>query len=146
MCNFHNENKKLSFYIDTEKFIKINNNNYKVFISIYDNYSLQGNISYDTLCSNTDIILKYKNMINKEDKSRMLKVYKDCPETFTNYAQGDLMNYETLMEHEKLFIKLYDLLGISTYFKETRQTIGKTVFSLLEASLMKTFKIENTLN
>nr|YP_009395110.1 hypothetical protein [Bryothamnion seaforthii]ARW63878.1 hypothetical protein [Bryothamnion seaforthii] len=85
-----------------------------------------------------------KSLIQENEKRYMLEVFRESPHKFVNYAQGDLMNYEALQGHSKLFAKLYKLLGLEEYYIPPKPTIAASVHCLLEAALLSYFKINNT--
>nr|ARW60717.1 hypothetical protein [Polysiphonia sp.] len=74
----------------------------------------------------------------------MFKSFTEKPENFINYSQGDLINYDALINNNELFKSLYELLKIGEWFTNIKSSIGASVNVLLEAALAKKFHLNST--
>ena len=108
---------------------------YRVKIRVIDTYALHGVASYKNLASATGIELEYKDTLTQYDLENMIETYFNKPEEFDNYALGDLAVYEILNNNAQLFRKVYRSLGIESYYKPPKLTIGSTVRDLFHAKL-----------
>ena len=90
-------------FINLGKFLQINGHIYEIAIEFKDNFALQGVQTYKTLCENTTIIMENKKLIQDTEKKHMLEVFRENPDRFIEYAQGDLMNYHAYQGHAELF-------------------------------------------
>jgi len=114
---------------------------YRVSLRIIDTSALHGIASYKTLCESVGIDAKYKDLLSQYDKENMLETYFNKPKDFDDYALGDLEVYNILAKNNNLFYKIYESLGIESYFKEPKLTIGSTVQKLFKSVLFNHFDI-----
>ena len=139
---FHREGFEYLNWIETPWIILLEGYYYSVRLSIYDTSAVHGITNYATFCSNSGLELEYKDNFTKDEKARMLDMYRDRPEDFDNYALGDLYNYEALLGNADNFEKIYDSLGIKDYFTDPKLTIGATVSRIIESAINNLFHAE----
>ena len=128
-------------YVSLNYNITINNTKYNIFIGTMDMGAIRGNISYEELCYNTKVKLISKQLISQKEKQNMLEVFKEKPEIFKEYAQGDLFSYEAFQNHIEQMKKLYTDLDIPIDELKPCYTIGSTVNKMVESLLIKELKL-----
>ncbi len=140
---YHREHGYYLNWIQTPWLVLIDNNIYSVRLSIYDTSATHGVTNYKNFCSNSGIVLPYKDNFTSEEKSRMLEMYRDRPDEFDNYAKGDLFNHQALIKNADKFSDIYKSLGLERYFTDPKLTIGATVSRIFEAGIYKLFDSPN---
>lgn len=126
-------------YIEMPWYILFNGIKFRIRICIYDTCAVHGMINYHQFCQNSNIKLEYKDNFTSDEKSKMLDMYKDRPIDFDNYALGDLYNYKALISNAENFKKIYQAIGLKTYYRQPKLTIGATIAQLLESAINKQF-------
>ncbi len=128
---------RLKNYVELPWVVIINGFKYRLRMSIFDTGAIHGVSSYADFCKNSSVELTFKDNFTSQQKGDMLKMYSEFPETFDDYALGDLYNYQALMGNMDKFQDIYRLLGLEDYFTPPRLTIGSTVSKIFESSINK---------
>lgn len=139
---FTQQGRKYYDYIYTPWLVSVNENVYRIALSILDTGAIHGKTSYKEFCHNSGIELEYKDNFTSEEKARMHIMYHERPKDFDNYALGDLYNYDALKLNSEKFEEIYKTLGLSEYFTPPKLTIGATVAKLFESGIHNLFGTE----
>lgn len=118
---------------------EINGYTYRLHLSFVDTCAVQGKTDYNNFLINSGINPKYKDTFEKHEKARMLEMYQKRPVDFDNYALGDLFNYQALEGYADLLKDVYTLLGIESFYRLPRLTVGATVKNITEAVFLNHF-------
>lgn len=140
---FHREGFNYLPWIKMPWLVLINNYIYRIRLSIFDTSAVQGKTNYKNFCSNSGIVLKYKDNFTSEQKAKMSKMYHDRPKDFDDYALGDLYNYDALIGHADNFKIIYQSLGIEKYYTDPKLTIGSTIANLFGAKIKSLFNVNS---
>ena len=109
---------------------------YKVKLGIIDLTAMHGITSLNDLYINTGIENGYKKSLDAY-KSRMIEALLFEPELYHEYALGDIRLYEALLAYNEKLREMYRILGIESYFKELKLTIGGTVYGIVESKMFQ---------
>jgi len=109
---------------------------YKVKLGIIDLTAMHGITSLNDLYINTGIENGYKKSLDTY-KSRMIEALLFEPELYHEYALGDIRLYEALLAYNEKLREMYRILGIESYFKELKLTIGGTVYGIVESKMFQ---------
>ena len=109
---------------------------YKVKLGIIDLTAMHGITSLNDLYINTGIENGYKKSLDGY-KSRMIEALLFEPELYHEYALGDIRLYEALLAYNEKLREMYRILGIESYFKELKLTIGGTVYGIVESKMFQ---------
>lgn len=131
-------------YVYLNKSIEIDGSRYNIAIGFMDTCAIQGSIGLRSLCINTGIPTDSKELITKEEKKYMMEVLKNHPDKFVQYSLGDLVNLEALIRNGDFLQSIYNELGLNSYYKRPRPTIGATVHTLLEGALLSYLDLEGS--
>ena len=113
---------------------------YAVELVVHDTGALHGPIGLDSLANNTGTHLPYKDTFDKTQKGDMLSAYLDHTNGYTNYALGDLVGHESLVNNSDQFGLIHVALGIGNYYQLPRKTLGATVARMFNAKLSTLFE------
>lgn len=119
--------------------LSLNGIKYKVKLDIIDLTALHGLTNLNELLINCGIENEYKKSLD-DYKSCMFEALLYEPVLYHEYALGDIRLYEALRSYNKNLRGIYNNLGISEYFQETRLTIGATVNNIIQS---KTYQKTN---
>jgi hypothetical protein len=136
---FHHSKGRYYNWVEMPWIVTLDNQKYRLRLSIYDCAAIHGIASYKDFCKNSGVELPYKDNFTSDEKSRMLEMYMTRGDDFDNYALGDLYNHNALMGNAENFLKIYQSLGIEDYYSPPRLTIGSTVSKIIEGSIKKLF-------
>lgn len=128
-------NKK-TMVVDNALNLKLNGIDYKVSFQLMDSIALQGQVGLKDLASNVGVKMDSKDTLDHL-KTRMDKALLYHPETFKEYALGDLVVYEVMEKWQDLVQQLFISLNVAKYYQSPRLTMGGTVAGLIEARLRK---------
>lgn len=106
---------------------------YLVKYRLYDLAGLHGNVSYKDTATNVGLKLDDKELISKNEKSDMLKIYNFDIERYNSYSLGDLENRKLLIMNDEKYTTIYNELEIKPKSELTNLTIGRTVASIIES-------------
>lgn len=123
--------------VELDFIIVINGVEYILCLRLIDTGAIHGVASYEDFCKASGHKLKYKDNFTKDEKSRMFEMSLRRPKDFEDYALGDLEVYEALDRFKEKWEEVYELLGLSYYYKEPKLTIGGSVKDLFCAALAK---------
>ena len=129
--------------VSLQHIIVIDGIEYEMCLKIVDSGALHGISSYEGIAEAVGHKLLYKNLFTSEQKARMIDMAKERAIDFEKYALGDLDVYEILELNAERWREIYEILGLSDYYREPKLTIGGTVKDLFESSLAGYFQIES---
>lgn len=118
--------------------IYIENQMYRVKLSIMDTFAVHGVASYKDFCESAGIKLESKSLMDVHI-SMMHLAYFLNPDEFDAYSLGDLHVYEALQNNSENFKKIWGSLGIDDYYEPPKLTIGATVRDIFQAKVCKEF-------
>lgn len=136
---FTKAGNQLFNWVEMPWLLKLDGEDYRVRLAIYDTCAVHGIANYASFCNNSGIRLEFKDNFTSEEKSIMAVMYNDRPEDFDNYALGDLYNHKALLGNAENFSKIYEALGLDKYFTPPRLTIGATVSRMVESVIKNLF-------
>lgn len=136
---FTKAGNQLFNWVEMPWLLKLDGEDYRVRLAIYDTCAVHGIANYASFCNNSGIKLEYKDNFSSAEKSVMNEMYNDRPDDFDNYALGDLYNHKALLGNAENFRKIYEALGISKYYTPPRLTIGATVSRIVESVIKNLF-------
>ncbi|NET03104.1 MAG: hypothetical protein F6K62_17860 [Sphaerospermopsis sp. SIO1G2] len=139
MRTYTQAGKQLFNWVEPSWLLCIDGCIYRVRIEVFDTCAVHGKTNYQEFCSNSNIVLAYKDNFTKTEKSRMDDMYSQRPEDFDNYAKGDLYNHDALMGNASNFERIYESLDLARYYIPPRMTIGATISRLFEGSIKNLF-------
>lgn len=122
-------------------FISIDDNEYRISLKVVDTCAIHGIASYANFCSNSGVVLDAKDKM-KAWITKMDKAYFEVPEDFDEYALGDLKVYDALKGNAENMREVWCDLGIESYYKPPKLSIGSTVASLFEGKIYDLFDVK----
>lgn len=133
---------RLFNWVEMPWVLKLDGEDYRVRLAIYDTCAVHGIANYAAFCKNSGIELEFKDNFTSDEKSIMNIMYDERPEDFDNYALGDLYNHQALLGNAKNLKKIYETLGVVQYFTSPKLTIGATVSRIVESVIKNLFDSE----
>jgi hypothetical protein len=116
---------------------------YEVFLKVVDTGAIHGIAGYGDVAKAVGYELLYKDNFNSEEKGRMLEMAVERAKEFEEYSMGDLGVYNILKKFDEQWRLVYEKLGLTSYYREPKLTIGGTVKDLFEAALANYFRVDS---
>ena len=142
-CQSTIEGKKID-KVSLQHIVTIDGNRFELTLKLVDTGAVHGIASYAALAEAVGHHLEFKNLFNSEEKGRIIDMARERARDFENYGIGDLDCYEILEKFDTQWKVIYDLMGVSDYYRSPNLTIGSTVNCLFEASLAKYLELEKS--
>lgn len=122
--------------------ISIGGHDFDVYLSFVDTCFIHNSTDYKHFCEKVGVPVEDKKELKKDDKRNMDQTYFKKQSAFDKYAIGDLRVYDALEANAKHFKKMWNDLGIGTYWeREPHLTMGASVNAILVSNLLKLFGI-----
>lgn len=120
--------------------ISIDGFEYRIALKIIDTVAVHGQASYLDFCANSGVVLDAKDKM-KSWITKMDQAYFEVPEDFDDYSLGDLRVYDALVGNAENVRVVWRDLGIESYYKPPKLSIGSTVAALFEAKVFQLFDV-----